>query len=674
MVGLSGMFGVICLCLWFWQTQMLKTMLAEQFHIYVLLSGLALVIVAFTRGIILWNQSRDPAFRPTHDHDHDHGHTHDHSQASHEHEHEHATAVKDANLHAGMTTSLPMAPACGHEHAPGESCGHDHAHGHAHSHGHAHHDHDAADHDHGWAPWRYVVILVPIILFLLGLPDEPPKIRGFEMAQIALDYKQLVLDFTSIIYEALPFIVLGVLLAGLLEEFVPQQAIAKVVPRNHVLAILIGGLLGLIFPMCECGIIVVMKRLLRKGLPLGVCVAYMLAGPVINVVVITSTYVAFSGYNEPGRNDVLGGTLWVVGLRVGMAYVVACVTAVIVHWQAQGRESALLHPSVLKGLQGSNSSEDNGIAHRVWSERINNITKTALNDFVDIMAFLVLGAMLAAGGKFVIKATDIQESIQHTPAIAILVMMGVAVLFCLCSEADAFVAANFPLFWPDSSKLAFLVLGPMLDLKLLLMFTRVFRAKLIITIVISLVIQVFAYSMAAHYLVGRIHPIESHKGSLESDSKHLVSAKSDIYLAAIMLAGDHWNELGFLGVGLRPSGKGEPIDFKQLEALALRPDQREQWGGKLVTVRGQFMPFSANPHQFMLVRQKINCCASDVVQLNVPMLSREPVTGFRDTEWVKVTGKVEFRERGNGAFLTILTVWNSEDIESCPPDPNIYLK
>ena len=81
-------------------------------------------------------------------------------------------------------------------------------------------------------------------------------------------YKRLLLDFTSIIYEALPFIVLGVVLAGLLEEFVPQQFMSRVMPKSRVLGIGLGALLGSIFPMCECGIVVVMRRLLRKGLPL----------------------------------------------------------------------------------------------------------------------------------------------------------------------------------------------------------------------------------------------------------------------------------------------------------------------------------------------------------------------------------------------------------------------
>src|SRR6478672_1186628 len=140
--------------------------------------------------------------------------------------------------------------------------------------------------------------------------------------------EQLVLVFTSIIYEALPFIVLGVVIAGLLEEFVPQQAMNRIIPSNRPLAIALGGVLGLVFPMCECGIIVVMIRLLRKGLPLSVCVAYMLAGPIINAVVMLSTYVAFNPPQE--RDYIFGGPQNVVLLRVGLGYLIACTTALLV--------------------------------------------------------------------------------------------------------------------------------------------------------------------------------------------------------------------------------------------------------------------------------------------------------------------------------------------------------
>src|SRR5438552_7995978 len=123
----------------------------------------------------------------------------------------------------------------------------------------------------------------------------------------------------------MPFIVLGALISGILEELVPQQFFTRVVPKNRFLAIGISALLGLIFPMCECGIIPVMRRLLRKGLPLSCCVAYILAGPIINAVVMLSTYVAFAPY-EP---QLMGG-LWMVSLRCGLGYIISVCTALVV--------------------------------------------------------------------------------------------------------------------------------------------------------------------------------------------------------------------------------------------------------------------------------------------------------------------------------------------------------
>ncbi len=318
--------------------------------------------------------------------------------------------------------------------------------------------------------------------------------------------KDFILIFTSILWEAFPFVVLGALVAGILEEFVPQQAISKIVPKSRFLAVLLGGGLGLIFPMCECGIVPVMRRLLRKGLPLGTCIAYMLAGPIINVVVILSTAVAFGPH---------GIGLEMVLFRVGMGFVIACSTALIVEYSLFTKHGYDLLTSVAKPPQiaAHPVNGDNGLTHhgdvhpaesragerRPGWQRLGNVSETALHDFVDIMVFLTLGSLLAAFAKLQIDQNTIQEISTSMPALAILSMMGLAVLLCLCSEADAFVAASFTTLNP-SAKLAFLVLGPMVDLKLLFMFTRVFRSRLIFTIVTSVVIQVFLLSMLAYFL------------------------------------------------------------------------------------------------------------------------------------------------------------------------------
>lgn len=323
-----------------------------------------------------------------------------------------------------------------------------------------------------------------------------------------------ILTFSAVLWEAMPFIVLGAVVAGILEEFLPQQSITRFLPKSVVPAVMIGGVLGLIFPMCECGIVVVMRRLLRKGLPLSCCIAYMLAGPIINGVVIFSTWVAFRDHGIAPE---------VVGLRVGLGFVTAVVTGLVVHglWVKHGsklltevaapppeKRPELSLPLTVdeaerKGFK-PDAIPDKPIERKPFLHRLSNISATALHDFVDITVFLILGAVLAALAKQYITSDQIEQLSTGEPLLAIPAMMLMAVLMCLCSEADAFVAASFTKMH-ISAKLAFLVLGPMLDLKLLLMFTRVFRPRLIATIVVCVVVQVLIYCFAVHIIYQMNH-------------------------------------------------------------------------------------------------------------------------------------------------------------------------
>jgi uncharacterized membrane protein YraQ (UPF0718 family) len=308
-----------------------------------------------------------------------------------------------------------------------------------------------------------------------------------------------LLSFSAVLWEAMPFIVLGAIVAGILEEFLPQDLITRLLPKAVVPAVMIGALLGLLFPMCECGIVVVMRRLLRKGLPLSCCVAYMLAGPIINVIVILSTWVAF-------RDHKIGPEM--VGLRVGFGFIVATLTAFIVHFQYRKYGNALLKPLAIPPASPDPALNDSTAPGApapttppapkpTAFERLGNVSATALHDFADITVFLILGAVLASLARSYITEDQIKALSQDQPFLAIPAMMFLAVAMCLCSEADAFVAASFTKMH-ISAKVAFLVLGPMLDLKLLLMYTRVFRARLIITIATSVVILVFVLCMLLH--------------------------------------------------------------------------------------------------------------------------------------------------------------------------------
>jgi uncharacterized membrane protein YraQ (UPF0718 family) len=324
---------------------------------------------------------------------------------------------------------------------------------------------------------------------------------------INLQIQDFILRFWSILWEAMPFIVLGAVIAGILEEVLPQRLVAKVLPRRHVSAIFLGALLGLVFPMCECGIIPVMRRLLRKGFPLSCCVAYLLAGPVINLVVLASTYKAFApmaGAVEPnGAPSYQMDGLWMAGLRAGLAYLVAVGTALIVERLYRKHGNKLLLPL---SMPINPAADDDDAPRRPLGKRLAAIAETALHDFVDITVFLVLGALLAASVRAFVKPETIGMLSREHAVLSIAFMMALAVILCLCSEADAFVAASFITLRP-SAKLAFLVLGPMLDFKLYLMYTRVFRPRLIYTIFLSVIVQTFVYSYVAHLLWEHYAPL-----------------------------------------------------------------------------------------------------------------------------------------------------------------------
>ena len=317
-----------------------------------------------------------------------------------------------------------------------------------------------------------------------------------------INVPNLILIFMSILLEAMPFIVLGAVIAGLLEELLPQKLIGDILPRGHFLAILIGGLLGLLFPMCECGIIPVMRRLLRKGLPLSCCTAYLLAGPIINVVVMLSTYLAFCGQEKtpvpPGLAPQMGG-LWMMGLRMGLGFLVAIGTSLIVEWQYRKHGNKLLTPLAVPSSLPLVDEDEAGAeaAHRRAPRRTS--CETSLHDFVDIMVYLILGALIASLTRQLIPQEQVAAISHQYPGLAIGIMMALAVVLCLCSEADAFVAASYATMRP-AAKLAFLVLGPMLDFKLYFMYTRVFRTRLIWTIFLSVIVQVYVYSYAVHLI------------------------------------------------------------------------------------------------------------------------------------------------------------------------------
>jgi hypothetical protein len=213
----------------------------------------------------------------------------------------------------------------------------------------------------------------------------------------------------------------------------------------------------------------VVRRLVRKGVPVSCGITYMLASPIVNPLVIISTLVAFRGR---------GG--WAVaGLRVGMGYVGAVIMGLIV-WKLIGEKNVLLKRRAAVGADAEEQMKRGGV--------LGDTLLLAAGDFMEIGATLVVGTALAAlvNSGFHREA---MEPFARNPFSAVGSMSALAIGLNLCSEADAFVAASFYAF-PLPAKLAFLVLGPMIDVKLIVMYTTVFP-KAIVAIAVLTTLVVF---------------------------------------------------------------------------------------------------------------------------------------------------------------------------------------
>lgn len=291
--------------------------------------------------------------------------------------------------------------------------------------------------------------------------------------------------FLSILLEGIPFILIGSLVSGLIDAFLPARVMDRLLPKRGLPAILASGLLGIIFPVCECAIVPVIRRLVQKGLPLGCAMTYMLAAPIVNPIVALSTYSAFQG-RDPGM---------MTSARVILGYAIAVVAGIVL---SKFGASRLLQPRVLAGISSTDSSDTQG-THAPSGDGIVRALRTAQQDFMDTVLYFVIGVGIASVAQTqLFYREDLQASIQNIAAnhwLAAPVLMIAAFILSLCSTTDAFIIAADSLF-AASAKLAFLVFGPMFDMKLIFLYSTVLKPKVIFWLALGLFLAVYLATMA----------------------------------------------------------------------------------------------------------------------------------------------------------------------------------
>jgi uncharacterized protein len=313
------------------------------------------------------------------------------------------------------------------------------------------------------------VIAVATAAVLLGRVGGAGDIAGLET---------FVLIFTSLVVEALPFVMLGALVSAGIAVYVPESVFGRLAALPLPLQVPGAALGGLAFPVCECGSVPVARRLIMRGIHPSAGLAFMLASPIINPIVLASTWVAYSGRGL--AMEMLAGRA-VLGLALAM----------IAGW-AIGSEGAadLLRPRPDDDHDGEADAE--GDKRRRFVEHF-------AGDFFFMGRFVVLGGALAALLQTAIPQSVV-SGVARTPIIGSLALMGIAYVLSLCSEADAFVAVSFTPF-PLGSQLAFLVFGPVVDAKLSFLYGATFRKRFVSRLILVSVPVVLAGSLWFEALV-----------------------------------------------------------------------------------------------------------------------------------------------------------------------------
>jgi uncharacterized membrane protein YraQ (UPF0718 family) len=282
-------------------------------------------------------------------------------------------------------------------------------------------------------------------------------------------FLQLNTIFVSILIESFPFVLIGVFISSIIQMFVTEQMIERWVPKNKVLAVLYSTLIGALFPGCECGIVPITRRLVAKGVPLYAAIPFMLTGPVINPIVLFSTYIAF------------GSNIKMVLYRSIFSCMVAIIIGLLL--SVQYKDNQLRKKEVIRVAPPRSLKEK-------WMGTLEH----TIDEFFSTGKYLIIGAFVASTMQTYVKTSTLLAVGQGKMSSS-LVMMALAFVLSLCSEADAFIASSFQNTFSFGALTAFLVYGPMLDIKNTLMLLQSFKTRFVIVLIAYITIFVFVGSL-----------------------------------------------------------------------------------------------------------------------------------------------------------------------------------
>jgi uncharacterized membrane protein YraQ (UPF0718 family) len=299
------------------------------------------------------------------------------------------------------------------------------------------------------------------------------------MRWFAFSWQNFWFSFLALVFEGVPFILFGSLISGIIGSFVPARIITGLLPKSRFPAILVSGLLGVIFPVCDCGTVPIVRRILKKGVPLSCGITYMLASPIVNPLVLFSTIIAFQG-QAPLLN---------AGIRIGFGYVIAVMIGLIV---SSLRSESILRTGLVTTGRSSRTAFTIAPLYESGSEKMeaglgrkaSAAVRMATYDFLGTGLYFMIGAAIAATFNTAVNQRVILP-LSSDSVLSIISMMALGGILTLCSTSDAFIAATFVTF-PSAARMAFMIFGPMFDLKLIFLYSSLFKKRFVMILGVGL--------------------------------------------------------------------------------------------------------------------------------------------------------------------------------------------
>ncbi|WP_228515866.1 permease [Agreia pratensis] len=321
--------------------------------------------------------------------------------------------------------------------------------------------------------WRWTpTIGVAAVLLLISIRVFAPAEWTSWMTDPAKDFVTLSV---SVIIESLPFVILGILLSAIVQIWLPAGFLLRRLPRNPVLRRSIISLLGVLLPVCECGNVPLTRGLIVSGLSVADSMAFLFAAPIINPITIITTYQAFGWNDGILISRILGGLL--IANLVGFIY------------------SAHPAPQTLltRGFQAACAVDP----HAEHGTRTRRTLISFGRESAAMMPALIVGAGIA-GLIQVAVSRNLLITLGSNPLWSVLALMALAFIVAICSNVDAFFILSFGSTFLPGGIVAFLIFGPMIDIKMLALMRTTFTVRTLVQVSVLIAVCAAAIGLAVN--------------------------------------------------------------------------------------------------------------------------------------------------------------------------------